>query len=110
MAFDRKISEKLIDLSRWLDHRLAILADQGSDPKVPYQAGGQNSTCVEEAALECPLLGMVQNEAYPSTGLVAASCQLAGGFGKLTTCRHNNCYPALNHARFLQSGHEAGTG
>src|SRR5262245_5662242 len=25
-------------LSRWVDHRLAILVDQGSDPMVPYQA------------------------------------------------------------------------
>jgi hypothetical protein len=25
-------------LSRWLDHRLAILVNQGSNPTVPYQA------------------------------------------------------------------------
>src|SRR5215471_12362411 len=25
-------------LSRWIDHRLAILVNQGSDPTVPYQA------------------------------------------------------------------------
>src|SRR5262249_17273593 len=25
-------------LSRWADHRFAILVDQGSDPTVPYQA------------------------------------------------------------------------
>src|SRR6266571_3171980 len=25
-------------LSRWFDHLLAILVNQGSDPKVPYQA------------------------------------------------------------------------
>jgi len=25
-------------LSRWIDHRFAILVDNGSDPTVPYQA------------------------------------------------------------------------